>query len=125
MTSVEYRLKSIAERIATDPRSSPSDVYCWKALVHHVDRALFEQTGKIIVRDLTPEEIAKESNRRTLHYDSREVRGALERLRQRGRLAVEEDRQKRGVRYRLFLDDLDEEDYASCDTELWLYGPMS
>ena len=125
MTGVQIRLKSAEQLISSDPRSTPADVYCWKQLVHHVDVGVFERTGKIIVDDLTPESIAQESGRRRMHYDSDEVRGALERLKKRGRLSMEEDRKRRRVRYRLFLDEPEEPDYASSEAELWLYGPMS
>ena len=131
MSRVEDRLSAIAEMVANELVSDPVEVNLWKELVKSVDLRLLAQTGEIVVREGVLERAGADGvdDARAnevdegLHYDPGQVRAALERLRRRSRRA-QVDRTPR-VQRLVRVPDLDEPNYDSEETELWLYGPLS
>lgn len=132
MSRAEERLSAIAEMVAVELGSDQAEVDLWKELIRAVDVKRFERTGEIVVRETALEKAVEEAYRAPgvrraaadrLHYDPFQVRAAMDRLRRRARRASAgwTSRPPR----ELSVPDVDEPNYDSTDTELWLFGPLS
>ena len=134
MSRVEERLTAIAEMVAVELGTAPAEVALWKELVRAVDMKQLEQTGEIVVREAVLEAevdstAGQVSARRKapdrLHYNPSQVRAVMDQLRRRMR------RRTTGAAPLVEGDDVvpvpdvDEPNYDSTDTELWLYGPLN
>ena len=132
MSRVEEGLSAIAEMVAVELGSDRTEVDLWKELMRAVDVKRFQRTGEIVFRERALEvayqEIVRAENARReaigrLQYNPRQVHDAMERLR-RGVRAAKADRSSRPRRVTVLLE-VEEPNYDSADTELWLYGPLS
>ncbi len=129
MSRVEEELSAIAEMVAVELGSDRAEVDLWKELVRAVDVKRLRRTGEIVVRDDVLEMATTDTRqtfrrhmKRSLSYNPSEVRAAMEQLRRRVR-TTSVDRTSR-LRDRS-VPDIDEPNYDSTDTELWLFGPLS
>lgn len=127
MSRVEERLSAIAEMVAIELGSTPEEVELWKELVRAVDVSRLERTGEIVVREADLDEAGeaegvREHGEDHVHYDRAAVRSAMARLRATTYVAHAVSRRSGRT---IEVPDLEEPNYDSADTELWLYGPLN
>lgn len=97
MDSLDSKLEAIAHMMDPSRGHSRDEIMVWKALIHHVDRDIFERTGRIVVSVPAPADLAGSTVPR-LRVGS--VESAIESLAARGLL---ENAPGEPLRYQLFL----------------------